>query len=174
MMWTDKLDSVASPVLSMGKLLRKGWKFYFDGPDVLIAQPPDNQLTCTVDLGMDDILHLPHLLRSGKAAVPLPQSAASLCMHVKRTPSQASFAFLHSVFCHRGTEKIYRTLVNTKGYNAERLDDTFCDTCAEIKAKRKGLSHGHKVLAGCVPTEQDYQDDNDLGEGTDDELEEFA
>ena len=168
----DKLDSVVSPVLSMGKLIRMKWKFRFDGPDELVAYLPGQQCSIRVDLGDDDILRLPHELRQGKSSVPLPQSAGA-CLHVKRTPSQASFAFLHSVFCHRGAEKIYRTLLNTKGYKAERLEDIFCDVCAQIKAKRKGLSHGHKVLAGYVPTEQDYQDDNDNDELTDDELEEF-
>ena len=35
-------------------------------------------------------------------------------------------------------EKVYRTLVHTRGYVAQRLPDPFCWVCAQAKAQRRG------------------------------------
>ena len=58
-------------VLSLGKLIRPGLSFYFESSDKLVAVTPDKQSRFRVELGDDDIRHLPHELRSGKQAAPL-------------------------------------------------------------------------------------------------------
>jgi hypothetical protein len=143
---SDKLSSVITPILSLGKMLRMNYKFHFEGPDSLIAIPPDSDARLRVELGDDDILRLPHTIRKGKAATPLPvhtvaQRSGTAVMAVHRTPLQLNSAVLHDVFLHRGAEKINRTLQNTKGYEPIRLVDEHCDICAKIKARRRGLSH---------------------------------
>ena len=89
-------------------------------------------------------------------------AASKQCsLHVKRTTEALNAEMLHRMFCHRSMEQIFRTLQHTKGYVAVRLQDMFCDVCARIKAKRKGLRS--KPLASlCMPVipEVTYQDDD--------------
>ena len=73
-MWdSGKFNTVALNILSLGKLVRAGWSFYFESADKLVAVTPDKQSCFGVELGDDDILRLPHGLRSGKKAATLPE-----------------------------------------------------------------------------------------------------
>ena len=145
----DRMNELASDMLSMGKLIREDWKFYFEGPDDCYAVHPSGQFKFKVDLADDDLLRLPHGIRTGKSSVPVskcglvettaPAMSEGSVLHVKRTTEALNGAALHCIFCHRSMEKIYRTLQHTKGYTAQQLPDGFCDICARIKAKRKGL-----------------------------------
>ena len=56
---SDKLNTVALDILSLGKLVRSGWSFYFESSDELVAVTPDKQSRFRVGLGDDDILRLP-------------------------------------------------------------------------------------------------------------------
>jgi hypothetical protein len=47
---------------------------------------------------------------------------------VKRSTANATAPLLHDTFFHRGAEKIYRTLGNTKGYIQTHLPDHHCNT----------------------------------------------
>lgn len=80
----DKLNTVALDLLSMGKMIRAKWEFHFESEDKMYAIPPQNQAEFDLKLGSDDIIRFPHSLRTGKAAAPLPRSAAVL--HAKRVP----------------------------------------------------------------------------------------
>ena len=110
---------------------------------------PSGQFKFKVDLADDDLLRLPHSIRTGKSSVPIrkcglveataPAESQGSVLHVKRATEALNSAALHSIFCHRNMEKVYSTLQHTKGYTAQRLPDGFCDICARIKAKRKGL-----------------------------------
>ena len=161
----DRMDGLASDVLSMGKLIREHWKFYFEGPEECYAVHPSGQFKFKVDLSDDDLLRLPHGIRTGKNSVPVHRSSlvtSKQCsLHVKRTAEALNAEMLHSMFCHRSMEQIYRTLQNTQGYIAVRLPDMFCDVCALIKAKRRGLrSKPLSSLCMSVIPEVDYQDDD--------------
>ena len=157
-MWdSDKLNTVAldNVILSLGKLVRSGWSFYFESADKLVAVTPDKQSPFRVEFGDDDILRLPHELRSVKQAAPLPAilqqdinrlSAQVLHDHAKRVPEALNALLLHGIFLHRGMEKVYRTLLHTRGYVAQRLPDPFCWVCAQAKAQRRGL-RTHAPLA---------------------------
>ena len=192
---TDKLDTVSCNILSMGKLVRKGWQFFFSGSDNMVAQPPHSDSKIKVELCEDDIIRFPHEIRDGKAATPIPQlpvqhvrqaprygistfaspfsaheSAPVLAVH--RTPLDINAEMLHDIFLHKGAEKIYRTLQNTKGYEAVRLPDVFCDICAKIKARRRGLSrkvfavwkYNTEAAALVMPVQPDpvYDDEDEL------------
>jgi hypothetical protein len=141
----DKLDTVAVNILSMGKMLRKKFKFYFESPDDMVAIAPGGSVAVNLELGGDDIIRFPHTVRQGTAATPLPIQPAAL--HVKRVPASHNSEVLHDIFCHRSMEKIYQTLLHTVGYKAVRLPDKFCDICAQMRAIRKGLSHSKVLLA---------------------------
>ena len=60
---SDKLNTVALDILSLGKLFRAGWSFYFESADKLVAVTPDKQSRFRAELGDDDILRHPHKLR---------------------------------------------------------------------------------------------------------------
>ena len=99
--------------------------------------------TIKVDLGTDDILRVPHTIRSGPQSKPLPKLPSAVIHALRRTADVANAAFLHEVFNHCSPDKVYRTLGVTKGYNQIRLEGTHCDTCAQAKARSIGLSHKH-------------------------------
>ena len=175
----DKMNGLAADVLSMGKLLRDGWKFYFEDKDDCYAVHPSGQCKFKVELSDDDLLRLPHGIRTGKESVPLSTTSGraqqqNVVMHVKRTAEAYNAAQLHSIFCHRSKEKIYRTLQHTKGYTATRLPDVFCDICAQTKAHRRGLrskkaDSNNKMML--VPAAE-YADEDDDEDGDMDNLEE--
>lgn len=120
----DKLDNLAQPVLSMGKLIRKKWKFVFDGPDQLWAYAPGGAHKYLVELGDDDIIRLPHDIRTGVQSCPLPVIPAaqpsvgsqagvlSVTSRVLQTTNGVTF---HEILNHCSTEKVYQTLLHTKG-----------------------------------------------------------
>ena len=49
---SDKLNTVALGILSLGKLVRSGWSFYFESSDKLVAVTPDSSLASGWNLGM--------------------------------------------------------------------------------------------------------------------------
>ena len=159
----DKLDSVTCDILSLGKLIRAGFKFYFEGPNELFATKDGAKFM--VDLGEDDLLRIPHEVRGGKSSVPLPTrpTEGQPVFKVQRTLPELNAGILHDIFCHRSMEKVFRTLQNTKGYEAIRLPDYPCSICAQAKAHRRGLSH--KVMP-VVPADPIYDDVNEA-EGSD-------
>ena len=169
----DKFDGVC-PILSMGKLIRLRWKFYFESPDNMYAIAPDGGAKARIELGDDDIIRMPHEIRTGSDSNPLPRLPAALTisnpmLHVNRTMKALNAELLHDIFAHRSMEKIYRTLQNTTGYEAVRLPDFFCTTCAETKAKARGLRHTSSaavpvmpaIQSDAAPAEDDYEDPSD-------------
>ena len=61
-------------------------------------------------------------------------------------PEGLNATLLHETFLHRCMEKVFKTLIHTRGYVAQRLPDPFCSVCAQAKAQRRGL-HQHASLA---------------------------
>ena len=165
----DKFDGI-EPILSMGKMIRLGWKFYFEGTSNCYAVAPDGLSKFMVELGDDDVIRLPHDVRDGAKALPIPATpATSNVLAVRRTVEQMNAGILHDIFCHRSMEKIFRTLENTVGYEAVRLPDVFCSTCAQMKSRARGLkqtsqSHIAPVVLPAIqaaPAEEDYEDTDD-------------
>ena len=131
---SGKLSPVALDNLSLRKLVRANWPFYFESADNLVAMTPDKQSRFRVGLGDDDILRLPHELRSGMQAAPLPEilqqdlnrlQQQSQVPHAKRVPEALNALLLHAILLHCGMEKVYRILLHTRGYVAQRLPDPF-------------------------------------------------
>ena len=197
-MWdSDKLNPLALDILSLGKLVRAGWSFYFESADKLVAVTPVKQSRFRVELGDDDILRLSHELRSGKQATPLPDilqhainrlQPHTQVLHAKRVPDALNALLLHDIFLHRGMEKVYRTLLHTRGYEAQRLPDPFCWVCAQAKAQRRGLRthaplallaeadatpgvfyHAYGLVTEVVQAHVDVFDDDDNDDASSDE-----
>ena len=174
----DKLDSVSCPILSMGKMLREGYQFYFESPTELTCVSPEAQFRFTVELGVDDILRMSHDMRTGSSTAPVPVLPS--VQHVKRTLEALNAAALHDMLCHKSREKIYQTLLHTIGYKAVRLPDYFCTWCAKAKAHRKGLRHKPPATSAAQVNlnqeHHDYQDtdEDDASEPDDDDYEYVA
>ena len=83
---SDNLSTVAFDILSLGKLVWADWSFYFESADNLVAVTHDKQSRFRVELGDDDILRLPHEMRSGRQSAPLPEilQQKAQVLHAKR------------------------------------------------------------------------------------------
>jgi hypothetical protein len=147
---TDLMKSVACPVLSMGKLLRKGYQFYFEGPERCYCVSPSGHQKFSVVLGSDDILRLPHIVRSGVDAEPLPVPQSQV-MVAHRTLDQANGAALHQILNHCSMEKVYQTLRVTTGFVPKRFPECQCNACAAAKAVRKGLAQSRPTSTFSAP-----------------------
>lgn len=160
----DKMDGVAQPILSLGKLLRQGWDFHFsDNGRECYALSPGGDLKFLVDLGSDDILRFPHGMRTGGDRAPLPSLANNAVLLASKTLKRANGQVLHDIFNHCGMERVYQTLRVTTGYEATRFPDFHCSTCAMSKSRRRGLSHKvllTQTLSILAATESDYADDD--------------
>ena len=100
----DKFDGI-EPILSMGKMIRLGWKFYFEGTSNCYAVAPDGLSKFMVELGDDDVIRLPHDVRDGAKALPIPATpATSNVLAVRRTVEQMNAGILHDIVCHRSME----------------------------------------------------------------------
>jgi hypothetical protein len=82
---------------------------------------PTGTYTVRLELGMDDIVRLPHMVRTGKHQASLPSTPAAAVHRVTRTLKSVSSQILHELFNHCNAEKVYQTLLHTKGYKAMRL-----------------------------------------------------
>jgi len=145
----DKFDGIC-PILSMGKTIRLGFGFYFEDAGNMYAIAPNGVSKFRIDLSDEDIIRILHDVRGGTASTPvpsLPAATTNAVVHVRRTAEALNAEMLHEIFCHRSMEKIYRTLEHTTGFKAIRLPDKFCGTCAQMKAKRRGLSHKVQLSA---------------------------
>ena len=163
----DKLDCVVCPILSMGKMLRIGYSFELSDPKEMWAVSPDGQHRFRIELGDDDILRLPHDLRTGKDARPLPRQSGVLTnkdfkvgtpepVLVARKPKDTNAETLHDIFCHCAAAKIQRTLEHTVGFKPEVVPEVECMVCAQTKARRRGLRQGSFTKDNAMlVTEQD-------------------
>jgi hypothetical protein len=159
----DHMSNLMHPILSLGKLVRQGFSFYVGdyGRD-MYAVAPGSSYTIKLELGVDDILRIPHSVRTGSASAPLPSAVLHPAMKeascveliyectqqctqgisaVTRTMKSANGVFLHEMLNHVSAEKIYHTLSNTKGFKPIRFDLPTCVWCALGKSVRTGLSH---------------------------------
>ena len=147
----DHLDNAAASLLSMGKLLRKGWKFNLELND-LKAVTPNGEIV-QLKLSVDDVLRLPHKVRQGKDAEQLPINAVRA---INR--EGATWEFLHRLLNHASSDKIHRTLAVTKGFKQpdKPLQSQFCEGCALGNARSRGL-HQHTCVHTCYMV-QDSED----------------
>ena len=107
----DQLPQVTSRILSVGKLLRKGYKFYFENADDLMMVTPGGAHKVKVELSEDDIIRLPNQVRTGDSIRPLPKLSEGVHA-LKRTAGAATAQFLHDVLNHTSAEKaMWRNVV---------------------------------------------------------------
>ena len=124
------LENAHVNIISLGKLLRQGWDFHFTahGQECL-ALTPHGTHTVRIELGHDDILRMPHNVRHGKAAQPLPDVPGAVNA-VRTAHGKATGMVLHRTFNHATMARIHRTLEVTRGYKPVRFEDLHCDACA--------------------------------------------
>ena len=117
-------QDLISNILSLGKLLRKGFSFQLIDSKNCYATTPGGSHKIQLRLGLDDILRMPHGIRQGTAANRMPVLA------LRRSAGDGTYMFLHMVFNHSSAERIFRTLEATNGYKAVRLKPCHCQWCA--------------------------------------------
>ena len=175
--WDSDLmdDKLVTQILSLGKLLRSGWQFHLTGDaQDCYGLTPGGAHKVNVDLGMDDLLRIPHSVRSGTASAPMHSIPAAPVMALRRSADDATASFLHDVFLHMSMEKIYQTLGVTEGYKQTRFKDFHCESCARAKARDFGLKQGVQHSINPVNLNEELQDDvfgdnTDSDNGSDDE-----
>ena len=57
-------------LISMGKLIKEGWKFTFEMSELIAWTTSGHKISCT--LGDDNVIRIPHGIRTGKESVELP------------------------------------------------------------------------------------------------------
>jgi hypothetical protein len=81
----DAMHNISSPILSMGKLIRDGFDFFLgDKGKEMYLTDPTGTYTVRLELGMDDIVRLPHMVRTGKHQASLPSTPAAAVHRVLR------------------------------------------------------------------------------------------
>jgi site-specific DNA-cytosine methylase len=173
---TDLMTGLASQILSLGKLLRAGWDFHFtDHGTSCHALTPGGAHKVKVELCTDDILRIKHKHRTGAERLPLPTQPTIIawqCNTLRRSASDATQRILHSIFNHSNVEKLYQTLVHTRGYSPQRFEKLHCDVCARTKAQSMPLRQKAVQPALSMPVHNSdpvFDDtDNSGGESSDD------
>ena len=151
----------------MGKLIKQGWKFTFELAELIGWTPSGHKVMCT--LGDDNVIRIPHGVRTGDEAAELPIPAGDYSIGtVSNSKESATSAWLHATFNHASQDKIWRTLGVTAGFKqpAKPFEDCFCTSCATANARGKGLKHTQYsiYMVGTCPSSVAYgQDIADLG-----------
>ena len=158
-------ENLISNILSLGKLLRGGWKFHLEEGDCH-GTTPGGAHNVEIQLGIDNILRISHQMRSARERQPLPRPLAEDTVNtVKRSAGNATSAYFHECPFHRGDAKLTHTLKNTKGYLPIRIQTGHCDACAAAKAREFGLSQSRApatIMPVHIPPDETFDDDNHL------------
>ena len=132
--------ALATDILSLGKLLRKVYDFYFtDFGKSCYAFSPGGAHKINASLGSDDLLRLEHAVREGTDSVPLRRLPDMPVNALRRSVDAVTACFLHEVFLHASSEKIHRTLGATTGYKQCRMPKHHCSVCVQARARSFGL-----------------------------------
>ena len=156
-------------ILSLGKLLRCGFSFQMIDADNCWAVSPGGANRIKLQLGRDDILRMPHSIRSGSNANRIPVLA------LRRSADDGTYMFMHMLFNHSSPERIFRTLEVTNGYKAVRFKSVHCKHCSIAKArsfglKKVGQSSNTPAEAPVMPVQlvdPTYDDDTSDDNGSD-------
>ena len=93
-------------------------------------------------LGEDNVIRIPHKVRTGKEAaeLPVPEGDYSISS-VSNSHEAATGKWLHGLFNHSNSDKIWRTLGVTSGYKQPEkpFQECFCISCATANSRSKGL-----------------------------------
>ena len=165
----DYVKGITCTLISMGKLIKQGWKFTFELAELIGWTPSGHKVQCT--LGDDNVIRIPHGVRTGDEAAELPIPAGDYSIGtVSNSKESATSAWLHATFNHASQDKIWHTLGVTAGFKqpAKPFEDCFCTACATANARGKGLkhsqySHQHGWNSTCPSSVAFGQDIADLG-----------
>ena len=99
----------------MGKLIKQGWKFTFELAELVGWTPSGHKVHCT--LGDDNVIRIPHGVRTGEEAAELPIPAGDYSIGtVSNSKESATSAWLHATFNHASQDKIWHIQVIKAGY----------------------------------------------------------
>jgi hypothetical protein len=145
----DVMQNLVHPILLMGSLIRSGYDFFLgdSGKDMYATIPGGD--TVRLELGVDDIVRLPHAIRTGRSkeallvfpAARTEEAKLQSVSAISRTMKEMNGVIMHQVFNHSNRETLYYTLTNTKGFQAVWFDLLVYVWCALGKATRSGLNH---------------------------------
>ena len=75
----DSISNLLHPILSMGKLIRQGFDFFLgDKGTDMYATSPGGAYTVKLELGLDDIVRIPHTIRKGRQRERVPITPAAV------------------------------------------------------------------------------------------------
>ena len=95
--------------------------------------------TVRLEIGADDIIRVPHRVRTGTNSKQLP--AVAPVLKVSRTMKAVTGKILHLLLNHCNPEKMYQTLLHTRGFKPVRFEQPDCVRCALGKSTWSGLSN---------------------------------
>ena len=121
----DQCDQIRRTLLSLGTMLKDGYRFNLNGEDDLIMTTPEGK-EVPLALTTNNLLALP--LRSD-----------NVTYNVTRRLDQVTASFLHELLLHSNPDKIERTLEHTKGYVPGRMPKIKAPGAALGKAKAVGI-----------------------------------
>ena len=131
------MPGIHTSLFSMGKFIRDGWEFRFGecGSQLFGITPAGIRIDLV--LGQDNLIYLPHELRSGADTARLPPvpGAGHKAMLVRRTMPGADAHFMHDLLLHCHRDKQVKTIEHTRGYKPASLPNHQCNSCAEANAR---------------------------------------
>ena len=102
----DYVKGITCTLISMGKLIKQGWKFTFELAELIGWTPSGHKVMCT--LGDDNVIRIPHGVRTGDEAAELPIPAGDYSIGtVSNSKESAIGAWLHNTFKHASQDKIW-------------------------------------------------------------------
>ena len=107
------MQNLVHPILLMGSLIRSGYDFVLgdSGKDMYATIPGGD--TVRLELGVDDIVRLPHAIRTSRSKEALLVLKLQSVGAISRTMKEMNGVIMHQVFNHSNRETLYYTLTNT-------------------------------------------------------------
>ena len=131
-------------LISMGKLIKQGWKFTFEVSELVAWTTSGHKIMCT--LGDDNVVRTPHGIRMGEESAGLPIPAGDHTIStVSNSKESATGKWLHATFNHASQDKIWQTLGVTAGFKqpTKSFEECFCTSCTTANAYARGIGLKH-------------------------------
>ena len=136
------MKGIECTLISMGKLIKQGWKSTFELAELVAWTPSGHKIHCTVE--KDNVIRIPHRVKTGEESAELPIPAGDYSIStVSNSKESVTGKWPHATFNHASQDKIWRTLGITAGFKqpAKPFEECFCTSCATANARGKGLKH---------------------------------
>jgi hypothetical protein len=160
-------------------LLKQGFDFHFvEFGNKCEAISPDGSMRFQVICGEDDILRIPHDLNQATSNRDI-QTVSSVnlvtpnsVLAATRLNNNATAKWIHELLNHGSREICYQTLMHTYGYEAKRFPESYCSSCAQANARRRGISHKVAFIGNATISldsfDLNYKDEESASDSDDD------